>query len=254
MMSSLSFLYLRSCDGESSVVLQPVARRPGPAGGAASCTRRRWRRRSRARFGFSSASMAESDTLFSMSSSSIVRRRSRPPVGLGAARLPRRLVRSPGDRRRRVLAVGAGIGRFEIDDVAQQDLAVAQFVAPDDDGLEGQRAFAQARRSSPRGRPRCAWRWRFRPRGTAARPSPSRADTSAPDRRCGRSAPLRLVSVGSVCARRPRRVAALGLVVVGRGLLAAGALLACRFGLLVVDDVDAHLAEHGRACPRSAPR
>ena len=44
---------------------------------------------------------------------------------------------------RRVLAVGAGIGRFEIDDVAQQNLAVVQFVAPDDDGLEGQRAFAE---------------------------------------------------------------------------------------------------------------
>ena len=42
------------------------------------------------------------------------------------------------------LAVGAGVGRFEIDDLAQQDLVVDQFVAPDDDGLEGQRAFAQA--------------------------------------------------------------------------------------------------------------
>ena len=42
-----------------------------------------------------------------------------------------------------LLAVGAGIGRFEIDDVAQQNLAVDQFVAPDDDGLEGQRAFAE---------------------------------------------------------------------------------------------------------------
>ena len=43
-----------------------------------------------------------------------------------------------------LLGVGAGVGRFEIDDVAQEDLAVVQFVAPDDDGLEGQRAFAQA--------------------------------------------------------------------------------------------------------------
>ena len=45
---------------------------------------------------------------------------------------------------RNFLAFGAFIGRFEIDDVAQQNLAVVQFVAPDDDGLEGQRAFAQA--------------------------------------------------------------------------------------------------------------
>ena len=43
-----------------------------------------------------------------------------------------------------VLGVGAGIGGFEIDDVAKEDLSFVQFVAPDDDGLEGQRAFAQA--------------------------------------------------------------------------------------------------------------
>ena len=46
---------------------------------------------------------------------------------------------------RRLLGLGAGIGRFEIDDVAQQDLAFVELVAPDDDGLEGQRAFAEAR-------------------------------------------------------------------------------------------------------------
>ena len=52
----------------------------------------------------------------------------------------RRIDRRPA----RLLGVGAGIGRFEVDDVAQQDLAVVQFVAPDDDRLEGERAFAQA--------------------------------------------------------------------------------------------------------------
>ena len=46
---------------------------------------------------------------------------------------------------RRVLAVGAGIGRLEVDDVAQQDLGFVELVAPDDDRLEGQRALAQAR-------------------------------------------------------------------------------------------------------------
>ena len=45
---------------------------------------------------------------------------------------------------RRGLGVGALIGGFEIDDVAQQNLAFVQLVAPDDDGLEGQRALAQA--------------------------------------------------------------------------------------------------------------
>ena len=44
-----------------------------------------------------------------------------------------------------VLGVRAGIGGFEIDDVAEEDLSFVQFVAPDDDGLEGQRAFAEAR-------------------------------------------------------------------------------------------------------------
>ena len=48
-------------------------------------------------------------------------------------------------RRLHLLGVGAGIGRFEVDDVAQEDFAFVQFVAPDDDGLEGERAFAQAR-------------------------------------------------------------------------------------------------------------
>ena len=46
---------------------------------------------------------------------------------------------------RRALAVGAGVGGLEVDDVAQKHPAFDELVAPDDDGLEGQRAFAQAR-------------------------------------------------------------------------------------------------------------
>jgi hypothetical protein len=42
------------------------------------------------------------------------------------------------------LGVGAGVGGLQIDDVAQQDLGFVEFVAPDDDGLEGERALAQA--------------------------------------------------------------------------------------------------------------
>ena len=49
------------------------------------------------------------------------------------------------DRRRHGLGVGTGIGRFEVDDVAQEDFALVELVAPDDDGLEGERALAQAR-------------------------------------------------------------------------------------------------------------
>ncbi len=40
--------------------------------------------------------------------------------------------------------VGTGIGRFEIDDVAQEDLSLVELVAPNDDGLERERALAQA--------------------------------------------------------------------------------------------------------------
>src|SRR5690606_10071665 len=44
-----------------------------------------------------------------------------------------------------LLGLGAGIGGFEIDDLAQERLALVEVVAPDDDGLESQRALAQAR-------------------------------------------------------------------------------------------------------------
>ncbi len=40
--------------------------------------------------------------------------------------------------------MGRRVGRFEIDDVAQQHALLAQFLAPHHDGLERQRAFAQS--------------------------------------------------------------------------------------------------------------
>jgi hypothetical protein len=43
------------------------------------------------------------------------------------------------------LASWTRIASFEIDDVAQEDLALGKLVAPDDDGLEGERALAQPR-------------------------------------------------------------------------------------------------------------
>src|SRR5439155_18131419 len=42
------------------------------------------------------------------------------------------------------LGVGSGIRRFEIYNVVQEHFAAIQFVTPDDDGLEGERALAQA--------------------------------------------------------------------------------------------------------------
>jgi hypothetical protein len=47
-----------------------------------------------------------------------------------------------GSRHR--LGVGPGIGRFEIYNVVQKHLAAVQFVTPDDDGPEGERALARA--------------------------------------------------------------------------------------------------------------
>ena len=64
--------------------------------------------------------------------------------GCGAGRRGSGRIAGGSDRRSHLLGVGAGIGRFEVDDVAQEDLALVELVAPDDDGLEGERAFAQA--------------------------------------------------------------------------------------------------------------
>ena len=61
-----------------------------------------------------------------------------------ADRLRDRLAVGP-DRGRHGLGVGAGIGRFEVDDVPQEHLSLVELVAPDDDGLERERALAQAR-------------------------------------------------------------------------------------------------------------
>ena len=44
-----------------------------------------------------------------------------------------------------LLGVGTGVGRLKVDDVAEEDFSFVELVAPDDDGLEGQRAFAEAR-------------------------------------------------------------------------------------------------------------
>ena len=124
--------------------------------------------------GFSSASIAASDRAFSKSSSSsssaarrarsastsstsspsAMRRHRRRPLATRAARrsarrplaplAPRRPSPSAGAARRG-LGVGAGIGGLEVDDVAEQDLPGGELVAPDDDRLEGERAFAEAR-------------------------------------------------------------------------------------------------------------
>ena len=145
---------------------------------------------------------------------------------------------------RRILAVGAGIGRFEIDDVAQQDLAFVEFVAPDDDRLEGQRALAEP------GDHRLA----------AGLDALGDGDLALAGEQLDRAHLAQIHPHGIVGAlgrlqialdldgqRRARgvdEIAALGLLLVAVGAGARGrALLAGGFRILVVDDVDALLAE-----------
>ncbi len=142
---------------------------------------------------------------------------------------------------RRLLAVRAGVGRFEIDDVAQQNLGVVQFVAPDDDGLEGQRAFAQARDH----------------RLAARLDALGDGDFALARKQLDRAHFAQVHAHGIVgaldrfgAARRHRRGArrldefvpsASLFDGLGGGL---GGLLFRLFGVLGVDDVDAHFAEH----------
>src|SRR6266436_2656426 len=160
MISSFSFLYLRSCEGDSVSLCSWLAI-------SCSCRRRSFLcslailSKVSTTFGFSSASMAASDIWFSNSSSSMsesaddsevlspsaaaagIAGAARNGVG-GGERLAVGAERGCEQRRVHVvLGVGTGVGRFQIDDVAKEDLAFVEFVAPDDDGLERQRAFAQ---------------------------------------------------------------------------------------------------------------
>ncbi len=138
------------------------------------------------------------------------------------------------------LAVGAGVGRFEVDDVAQQNLAVVELVAPDDDRLERQRAFAQA------GDHRLAAGFDALGDGdlALARQQLDRAHLAQihPHRIVGALDRLGAAGGDRGRARGLDQLAGLGLLLVGGGL-GSGFLLGF-FGVLAVDDVDAHLAEH----------
>src|SRR5215467_5215021 len=113
--------------------------------------------------GLSSASMAASESEFSISSSKSPSAAASGFPSLlpfsfeaagagvcastgepGTGRRHDRLAVGTDHRRRHGLGVGAGIGRFEIDDVAQEHLSLVELVTPNDDGLEGERALAQA--------------------------------------------------------------------------------------------------------------
>ena len=117
-------------------------------------------------------------------------------------------------------------------------LDLVELVAPDDDGLEGQRAFAQARDHRLAAGLDALGDGDFAFARQTARPSPSRADTCAPDRRCGRSALSWWWWRRRRCrSARPARWRFLGVC---RGVAGLG-LFAC---LVVLDDVDAHVGQH----------
>ena len=136
--------------------------------------------------------------------------------------------------RRRRLGVGALIGGFEIDDVAQQNLAFVQLVAPDDDGLEGERALAQPCYHSL----------------AACLDALGDGDLALAGEKLDR-AHLAQIHAHRIVGALGRLCLGLGLGDggdggdgAGRGFGVGGALLRL-LGLVGVDDVDAHVGEHG---------
>src|SRR5215813_963144 len=264
MIWSLSFLYLRSCEGVSAPLLSLSAM-------SWSC-RRRSRLYSLAMLskvsttlGLSSASMAASESEFSISSSS-----KSPSPGAGSPPSPSSPLARSGAPLNGVAPVGgagvcastgqpgtgapdaatigwpsgpitgAGISRFEVDDVAQQHLSLVEFVAPNDNGLEGERALAQA------GDHRFAAGLDALGNGdlALAREKLHRAHFAQIHAHRIIRALGRLLGLGFgrdlLLDLDQLAALALGLFV---GLLAR--LLAVFARLLGLDDVDAHLTEHG---------
>src|SRR3984957_4071830 len=230
-------------------------------------------------FGLSSASIAASDIEFSRSSSSrslsAIAASSPASPSPAAAPLPlapaglngvagggarrrrhrlRRLRHEPGragarawrkrqaigpDGGRHLLGIGARIGRFEIDDVAQEDFSFVDLVAPDDDGLEGQRAFAEP------GDHRLAAGLDALGNGDFALSGEQlhRAHLAQihAHRVVGALGRLARLGFGQRLGCRLNELATLALFLFG---LLAGVGLLLGVGLLGLDDVDAHLAHH----------
>ena len=156
---------------------------------------------------------------------------------LGLRRLGRRrsdrLCRLDRHHRRRLLGVGTGIGRFEIDDVAQQNFGCGELVAPDDDGLEGQRALAEA----------------LDHRLAAGLDALGDGDFALAESSSTEPISRRYMRTGSSVRSLPSRVLDLLATAVpvfsasSVDLLFRGVGLGL-FDLVLVDDVDAHVREH----------
>ena len=152
----------------------------------------------------------------------------RPSPSAAPARPVRPFLGRPRPGRRSSRRPGAAVGLFEVDHLAQQDAAGAQLLAPDHDGFEGQRAFAQAA-----------------DHGVAAG-----LDALGDGDLALAAEQLHRAHLAQVHAHRI--VGAVVGAFLGRGLgdggllahrdLAALRRLGVLFGL---DDVDAHLAQHG---------
>ncbi|QTK80944.1 RNA Polymerase Sigma Factor RpoS [Agrobacterium tumefaciens] len=141
---------------------------------------------------------------------------------------------------RRSLGFRAGIGRFEIDDLAQQRRAFVEFVAPDDQRLERQRAFAQARNH------RFAAGLDALGDGDFAFARQKLHGTHFAQihahRVIGTVGRFFLLGGRKCGAAGGRKFATLGIVTFGIAVIVAGGGFFC---VLVFDDVDAHFRQHG---------
>ena len=141
-------------------------------------------------------------------------------------------------RRLHLLRVGAGVGRLEIDDVAEENLALVELVAPDDDGLEGERALAQpcdhrlAAGLDAFGNGDFALAGQELDRAHLAQVHAHRI--------VGALGRLLLFGGGERLGADLDQLAALLFVIA-----VVGGLVLFGFGLVALDDVDAHLRDHG---------
>jgi hypothetical protein len=142
---------------------------------------------------------------------------------------------------RRSLGLGTGIGGFEIDDLAQQRRAFVEFVAPDDDRLEGQRALTETTDHRLAAGLDALGDGDF----AFARQKLHRAHFAQihAHRVVGTVGRLFLLG-GRKCGTAGRCKFAAFAFLVGIRIVVVAVIAASFFGFLIFDDVDAHVGEH----------